>query len=417
MQTHLETKRSVRRVVVRAARAPAWFALSCWLGACALSTDVSRDEVGMATVALMRVPSDVSCVRLRVQGVFTVERRFDVEAGDDTVLALTRLPLGDDTFRGYAYAERCDALRRSSTPTWLTDPVVVRLFAGRVAAVTLVMRRNSRADVTVDFEDEPDASVTDGSVPNDAGEREDAALDAATIDAGEQDASIPDSGAQDAALPDAGVCIADQTRCAGNSVERCGKNGQWRAFESCGSQSCVEGSCTCTNSGEARCPNFGLSPQGPPQRCLNGRWQDLEPSCSGSLPYCYTDEFLDAACICIPGNRTCNGRISQICEPDWDFVQTRGYRDIGLCRDSCQYGVCQGEPCNGSEPVRLQNGVVETCMGSSWVATGSYDDSPCGSTYMKRCHDGWLQGCQSDGTWLNLRYNQPGCLASASAGP
>jgi hypothetical protein len=366
----------------RFARLGQWLlplALALAGSACVMSSEISDQATGVATVTLKQTPSDVNCLRLRVEGRFYVERYFDVVPGQDTILTLSKLPIGDDTFTGHAYAESCGDVVASSEPTWRSDPVTVTLTAGHVAKVSLLMYRSSgNAEVSIDFED------YDANLPEDGGTQ--------------------DSGAQDGGpAEDAGVCSPGETLCMeiNNTVKTCGADHQWDFYEC--PTSCYLGLCQCLD-GDATCSNDDV-----PLRCRGGQWQPQGPRCDGT---CYSDHF-DVACGCDPGTMACNGSIVQVCEPEWDFAQTRGLRDLGKCSGSCSAGgQCQPQSCWEWGSTRRQNGSIETCFGE-WIETGSYDAQPCmllgdGIPARERCKNGFRQRCQADGSWLNIRFGY-GC--------
>jgi hypothetical protein len=113
------------------------------------------EDVGEARAAIANVPNDVHCVHIVVVGsARTVTKQFNVTPGESSVLSLKGLPIGQDVFQGSAFAEACAAVGSSTQPTWLGEDVTATLVPGVVADVRLVLRRNGKANVTVDFDDE-----------------------------------------------------------------------------------------------------------------------------------------------------------------------------------------------------------------------------------------------------------------------
>ena len=120
------------------------------------------DDIGTAEVAIAQAPTDALCLRITVTGTRTAGRSVDLATGQSTgALTLGGLPLGTSTFSADAFAVACSAVAPSSVATWVAAPVTVTLFAGVTANVSLVMRRNGQAVVSVDFEDDaPPAGPT-----------------------------------------------------------------------------------------------------------------------------------------------------------------------------------------------------------------------------------------------------------------
>jgi hypothetical protein len=104
----------------------------------------------------------VLCIRVTATGGGrTVTDRLNVTPGPGTVLPLSGLPLGSDTFVGDAFPVGCSAIG-SSIPTWVADPVVVDVTAAMRANLALVFKPNGRAGVSADFGD----AGSDSGLPN-----------------------------------------------------------------------------------------------------------------------------------------------------------------------------------------------------------------------------------------------------------
>jgi hypothetical protein len=353
-------------------------ALGVAVSACAMSTDIPEKRSGLAVVTLKQTPPDVNCLRIEVAGRFHVDRLFDVTPGEDAVLTLDKLPVGEDTFSGLAYADSCDAVTDDSEPTWRSDPVQVTVSAGRLAKVSLRMHRTSgQAEVEVDFEDYSDAGLP--------------------VDGGAQDSG---------AAQDAGVCAPGEMLCADTSkIKWCGADGQWETILCPSPALCENGRCECDYEGETACRSSQ------PFKCLSGRWEPYGPRCVEPLGQCYSDQW-ETTCGCTQGDMACNGSIVQICDPDWEFLflWTEGYRDVGRCSGSCvaDNGCEQPHSCMEYGATRRQNGSIQMCWGE-WIEIGSYDQ-PCQQPGSQRCHNGFRQRCEEDGTWLNIKFGE-GCAA------
>jgi hypothetical protein len=126
-------------------------ALVASLGACSPPAD--EEDVATAVLSLVQVPADIHCVRITAAGSRTVVKSFDATPGASATFSLSRLPVGAVTFSGEAFAAACSAVGMSA-PDWVSDPVTVTLTAGIEAQVSLIMRRNGRASVSVDFVDD-----------------------------------------------------------------------------------------------------------------------------------------------------------------------------------------------------------------------------------------------------------------------
>ncbi len=125
------------------------------LSAVACEEDIEVYDVhlgGEASLALIEVPYEVQCVKVKVTGITkTIQRKIEMTAGEDTsALDLGRLPLGQSMFEGWAYNAACDALAGAQI-THYADPVDVELRAGVVADVYLAFRENNTVEAEADF--------------------------------------------------------------------------------------------------------------------------------------------------------------------------------------------------------------------------------------------------------------------------
>lgn len=129
------------------------------------------EPTGVARLSLTNAPADAPCLQITVAGTRTVVDSFPLTPGESTTFVLRGLPLGSDLFSGAAYPTSCDAVTPSSVANWISDPVAATLAAGIVVDVALVMHRDGRANVSIDFQDDPDAGMgrADGGQLADAG--------------------------------------------------------------------------------------------------------------------------------------------------------------------------------------------------------------------------------------------------------
>ncbi|HWO10441.1 MAG TPA: hypothetical protein VNN80_13205, partial [Polyangiaceae bacterium] len=142
--------RAWRRIPVRFAA----LGLLAALAGCA-EPPASGDEVSTVMFSLTQIPTDVHCLRITATGSRVVTRSFDLPPGSNSELMMSGLPVGSVAFLGEAFSQRCNQVTTSSLVLWISDPVSATLHAGVVEHVTMVMRRNGRATVGVDFQDEP----------------------------------------------------------------------------------------------------------------------------------------------------------------------------------------------------------------------------------------------------------------------
>src|SRR5689334_14468102 len=104
---------------------------SCFAVACSGAPNADEDaNVGVATATITQVPPQVSCVDIQVNGSRSFSKKFDVTAGQTSVLSLSGLPTGNVTFIGLAYPLACASVVASTTATWLSQPVPATLIAG-----------------------------------------------------------------------------------------------------------------------------------------------------------------------------------------------------------------------------------------------------------------------------------------------
>jgi hypothetical protein len=131
------------------------------LGGC--GTEAGQGEsVGTAAIAITDAPADGTCIQVTATGFRTVTSSFDVPAGHSTVFLMKGLPLGTVIFSGAAFGGTCASLAMGAVPNWVSDPVTTTVAVSPPVNVTLAMHRNGRANVSVDFPNEP----ADGGPPD-----------------------------------------------------------------------------------------------------------------------------------------------------------------------------------------------------------------------------------------------------------
>jgi hypothetical protein len=129
--------------------------------ACSARPDHGPGDLGVARIALTQVPADAQCLDVVAQGARVLSKRFSLVPGGSVTLEMAGLPLGDAQFSGTAYPENCGS-SMSVEPSWVSDPVPVTILNGEIAQVALVMHRNGRATIGIDFVDDA-AGGADGS--------------------------------------------------------------------------------------------------------------------------------------------------------------------------------------------------------------------------------------------------------------
>ncbi len=148
------------------------------------------EEIGAVRLSVGVAPADALCLRVTAAGSRTVTRRFDLAPGQAAALLVDRLPTGGVSFAAEAFAVACAVLPGALAPRWVSDPVLVTIAADKVADVALLLRRNGRANVSVGFEEEPDAGAPDAAPPGAPDAPPDAGADV-----------IPDAGAPEVPAP------------------------------------------------------------------------------------------------------------------------------------------------------------------------------------------------------------------------
>jgi len=83
-----------------------------------------------------------------------VERSIDVTPGASSVVVVRALPVGQVTFTADAFDTPCQDVTADSVPTWTGDAVVASIVSKSITDITIKLRRNGRANVTLDFDDE-----------------------------------------------------------------------------------------------------------------------------------------------------------------------------------------------------------------------------------------------------------------------
>jgi len=294
---------------------------------------------GSATIALTQVPPDVTCIRITVAGSRTVQKSFNVIAGQSSVLALTGLPTGDDTFTGEAFSVACAAVGPATVPAWIGDPVIVTVGAATPVPVNLVLRRNGQATVSVDFDNGPDGGAGSGRANGAACATAADCRSAFCVDGVCCDSACT-GACQSCANPGrAGVCspapagTLDPIFCQSTGPATCATDGTCDGAGACrlfpAGTLCASPSCTGSLSTAARvCNGAGTCQPGATVSCAPFLCQ------TGGAPACATRCATRADCV--PAT-FCDG--AGLCQPQRQSGQPCASSDQCLS-NSCQSGVC-----------------------------------------------------------------------------
>jgi len=120
---------------------------------CAKKGAGPQEGTGQLELAITSAPEDGTCIQVMVAGARSVEQDVDVKAGQSSVLSLNGLPVGAITVTVNAFAGTCSAVSSTSVPTWVGDPVATTLLPSIIGRIAVILHRNGRLAVSVDFND------------------------------------------------------------------------------------------------------------------------------------------------------------------------------------------------------------------------------------------------------------------------
>jgi hypothetical protein len=336
------------------------------------SSQQNNDPVGVVRVAVTMVPADVLCISLTAAAARTVTQQFDVMPGASAVLTMPGVPTGSVTFSGAAFGGACSTVTDPTTANWVSDPVTVQVTPGVIVDVSLVMHRNGRARVGVDFQDDTTATCSDG-IQNST----------------ETDVDCGGTNMAHICSP-----CADGKRCL---VGRDCLSGVCTGGI-CGTPTCTDGVTNGRESG-VDCGGQTMCP-----RCADGQTCTASSDCaSGSC------DFTMMRCATVAP--TCSDGIQNSTETDVDCGGTNMAHICSPCADGkhcqvnrdCVSGVCTGGVC-----------AVATC--SDGVRNGGESGVDCGGpTACPRCPIG--QGCVSamDCVNANCDFGSMTCAATTAS--
>ncbi len=117
--------------------------------------DDEREDIGTATLALAKAPTDARCLRVEVRApARSVTRLIDLTPGQASTFRMEGLPTGSVSVKGDAFNAACQAVFTNSIPSWYSEPVTANIKVVQVVHLVLEMIRNGRASVGVDFDPE-----------------------------------------------------------------------------------------------------------------------------------------------------------------------------------------------------------------------------------------------------------------------
>ncbi len=185
-----------------------------------------------------------------------------------------------------------------------------------------------------------------------------------------------------------GVCKPNQTRCSGNTIERCSSRGAWAVQMSC-TNGCSNGRCNGAECapGDKRC-NGNV-----PQACGgSGQWES-GASCQFAC--------VNGACSdgCVPGSRRCSGASIQVCNT------TGSWSVMADCPNGCNDGMCVGGGCTEGA-MRCAGATVQRCAVGVWVASkecpsACFEGACVGvcKPGTRSCNEKSVIECNAEGMW------------------
>jgi hypothetical protein len=125
----------------------------------------AKSEVEQVSLHVENVPENVACLSISAIGTSRqMVRDIEVTLGQSVTESFGGLPIGTVVFQALAYSQTCDAVTKSTVPSWVSEEVPVTVSLTQSKSVTLTLYRNGRAKVTVGFDPEtPDAGTPGGA--------------------------------------------------------------------------------------------------------------------------------------------------------------------------------------------------------------------------------------------------------------
>jgi len=131
------------------------------------------DDLGQVVADIQQAPANARCVVITVtNGTLTVARQFNLAPQTSSVFILTGLPTGTDTFTANAFAISCAQVVSTTTPTFVSDPIMAMVTTGMPFNITFEMHpagAGGTVGVGVDFPTPTTGQVTEVTLPSTAG--------------------------------------------------------------------------------------------------------------------------------------------------------------------------------------------------------------------------------------------------------
>jgi Concanavalin A-like lectin/glucanases superfamily len=324
--------------------------------------------VGVVRAALTGVPSDVSCIRIEVQGARFTSQDFDVMPGTDATLLVSGVSTGSVVITVKGFNAACASVTASTVAKWVSDPISAQVGTDGVTDVSANLHRNGQVSVGITFTDDPTCGAAGGFCPPSTCTDHMKDGMESDIDCGGGCAGCPHGGRCNV-NSDCGSLLCDRGRCVPtcrdgvqNGTEtavdcggECGFcNGQaCMTSTQCASQTCTNGVCvvaapTCTD-GTHNGTETDVDCGGTCGQCINGQGcgtnadcvsgncsmglcQAAAPSCSDGIQN-GTESDVDCGGSCTP---CADGR----CHDDSDCASNAC--ELGRCKASCVDGVKNG---------------------------------------------------------------------------
>jgi hypothetical protein len=121
------------------------------MAGCGADKENQAADLGMAELAITQVPTDVACVRVDAAGIRSVQRDYDVKPGQNSILPMNGVPVGEVRFSATAFPSPCSLVGPGTIGTWVGDPISSQITPGQIARVLLHLRPNGNSLVGVDF--------------------------------------------------------------------------------------------------------------------------------------------------------------------------------------------------------------------------------------------------------------------------
>ena len=366
-----------------------WIGLAALLSLAAFNTSCNVDnstqdnaQTGVVRAALVGVPSDVSCIRIEVQGSRLTTQDFDVTPGVDTTVLLTGVSTGSVVVTVKGFTVACALVQAASVPIWISDPIPAQVGTSGVTDVSANLHRNGQIRVGITFTDDPTSTCTDGM--KDGAET--------GLDCGGGCKGCP-HGERCNANTDCGSLLCDRGRCVPTCRDGV-QNGTETAVD-CGGECGLCNGQVCTTSAECSSQTCtgGICVVAPPT-CVdftrNGTETDIDCG-GGSCPQCINGQGCGTNNDCVSAN--CSGGLCQPAAPTcMDGIQNGNESDID-CGGPCT--PCADGKCHDNSDCASNACELGRCKASciDGVRNGTETDVDCGGN-CNACADG--QHCSVD---------------------